>query len=87
MIGWGGSTFNPKLSDWNAAGALSYEIGLPRSGQWREVFNSDVYDHWVNPSVAGNGGGVQADGGPLHGFDHSVRVVIPANALIVLIPA
>src|SRR5262249_37302983 len=35
-----------------------YEIGFPSSGPWREVFNSDVYEHWVNPNVHGNGGGV-----------------------------
>jgi 1,4-alpha-glucan branching enzyme len=34
-----------------------YRIGLPAGGQWAEIFNSDVYDNWVNPIVAGNGGG------------------------------
>ena len=29
---------------------------------WQERFNSDVYDHLVNPHVAGNGGGVVAAG-------------------------
>jgi 1,4-alpha-glucan branching enzyme len=28
-------------------------LGFPIPGFWREVFNSDVYDHWVNPKVAG----------------------------------
>ena len=40
------------------------------------MFNSDVYDNWVNPWVAGNGSGVQANGGPLHGFAASASVVI-----------
>jgi 1,4-alpha-glucan branching enzyme len=30
-----------------------YAIGFPYSGAWAEVFNSDVYDNWVNPVVAG----------------------------------
>jgi 1,4-alpha-glucan branching enzyme len=34
----------------------SYAIGFPKAGRWREVFNSDVYDNWVNPIVVGNGG-------------------------------
>ena len=34
----------------------NYSIGFPYPGPWREVFNSDVYDNWVNPIVAGNGG-------------------------------
>ena len=41
---------------------------FPGPGRWREVFNSDVYDNWVNPIVAGNGGGVDANGPALHGL-------------------
>ncbi len=32
----------------------NYGIGFPSAGPWREVFNSDVYDNFVNPIVAGN---------------------------------
>ena len=46
---------------------FDYRIGFPGGGEWREVFNSDVYENWVNPNVAGNGGRVSADGPPLHG--------------------
>jgi 1,4-alpha-glucan branching enzyme len=61
----------------------SYAIGFPYPGPWTEVFNSDVYDNWVNPEVAGNGGGISASGGPLHGFQASANVVIPANGMVV----
>jgi 1,4-alpha-glucan branching enzyme len=61
-----------------------YALGLPASGRWIEVFNSDVYDHWVNPWLAGNGGGVVADGPGLHGLPASARIVIPANTVVVL---
>jgi 1,4-alpha-glucan branching enzyme len=61
-----------------------YRLGLPQPGLWLEVFNSDVYDNWVNPNVAGNGGGVSAGGHGLHGFAHSTNVVIPANGIVVL---
>jgi 1,4-alpha-glucan branching enzyme len=61
----------------------NYAIGFPLPGQWIEVFNSDVYDNWVNPIVAGNGGQIYADGPPLHGFQNSASVVIPANGLVV----
>jgi 1,4-alpha-glucan branching enzyme len=61
----------------------SYDLGFPFGGFWQEVFNSDVYDNWVNPWVAGNGGGVQANGPPMHGFLTSASVVIPANAIVV----
>jgi 1,4-alpha-glucan branching enzyme len=60
-----------------------YDLGFPASGFWKEVFNSDVYDNWVNPWVAGNGSGIQVDGGPLHGFATSASIVIPANAVVV----
>ncbi|XIA67620.1 alpha amylase C-terminal domain-containing protein [Bradyrhizobium sp. TZ2] len=56
---------------------FGYLLGLPRAGMWHEVFNSDVYDHWVNPIVAGNGGGVLAAGPPLHGMPTSVEMVSP----------
>ncbi|MBX9581185.1 MAG: alpha amylase C-terminal domain-containing protein [Gemmataceae bacterium] len=60
-----------------------YRIGFPGGGEWREVFNSDVYENWVNPHVAGNGGRVRADPSPLHGFDHSAGLVLPANSVLV----
>jgi 1,4-alpha-glucan branching enzyme len=61
----------------------NYQIGFPFGGTWLEVFNSDVYDNWVNPMVAGNGGSIQASGGPLHGFNASSSIVIPANGVVV----
>jgi len=61
----------------------NYSIGFPFAGPWREVFNSDVYDNWVNPIVAGNSGGISAFGPPLHGFPSSANIVIPANGLVV----
>ena len=60
-----------------------YQIGFPFGGQWLEVFNSDVYDNWVNPIVAGNGGAIEAAGAPLHGFSASSAIVIPANGFVV----
>jgi 1,4-alpha-glucan branching enzyme len=60
-----------------------YEIGLPLTGRWVERFNSDAYDHWVNPRVAGNGGGIDAVAKPMHGFSASASIVIPANSVLV----
>ncbi|MGO9230322.1 MAG: alpha amylase C-terminal domain-containing protein [Bryobacteraceae bacterium] len=61
----------------------SYDLGFPGSGQWLEVFNSDVYDNWVNPWVAGNGGAVWANSGGMHGLPASATIVIPANGILV----
>jgi 1,4-alpha-glucan branching enzyme len=66
-----------------------YQLGFPSAGHWVEIFNSDVYDSCnangvlVNPQVAGNNGGVNADGPPLHGLPASASVVIPANGVVV----
>jgi len=60
-----------------------YEIGFPIAGVWAERFNSDVYDHWVNPWVAGNGGSVRAVEKPMHGFAASAAIIIPANSVVV----
>lgn len=60
-----------------------YEIGFPIGGYWREVFNSDVYERWVNPGVAGNSGGVLANGPSRHGLAHSAALTLPANAILV----
>ncbi len=61
----------------------AYDIGFPGPGQWLEVFNSDVYDNWVNPWVAGNGGAIWANGGPMQGLPASSTIVIPANGILV----
>ncbi len=62
---------------------FGYGIGFPFGGRWTEAFNSDVYDGFVNPTVAGNGGSVTAGGGPLDGFGASAEIVIPANGFVV----
>jgi len=61
----------------------NYRIGFPGGGEWREVFNSDVYENWVNPGVTGNGGGGWADGDAMHGFDQSAALTLPANSVLV----
>jgi 1,4-alpha-glucan branching enzyme len=60
-----------------------YEIGFPGGGRWREVLNSDVYDHWVNPWTQGNGGAVDANGAGRHGLSNSAALTLPANSLLV----
>jgi 1,4-alpha-glucan branching enzyme len=61
----------------------SYRLGFPLPGHWHEVFNSDLYDHFANPWVQGNPGGVSTDGGPMHGMAQSAGITIPANSVLV----
>jgi len=68
------------LTNFNRYG---YRIGFSGGGSWREVFNSDVYDNWVNQQVIGNAGAVFADDIPMHGFRYSAALTLPANSLLV----
>ena len=67
----------------NEATLDGYRIDFPWSGVWREVFNSDAYDHLPNPWVVGNGGAVGADGPPGAMYPHTARVRIPANGVLI----
>ena len=67
----------------NESTYYNYRIGFPVAGRWLEVFNSDVYDNWVNPMVTGNGGAIEAIDEPTHGFAASCAIVIPANSVVV----
>lgn len=63
--------------------SYGYEIGFPGGGRWREVFNSDIYEDWVNPNREGNGGAVDANGPPRHGLPASAALTLPARSLLV----
>ncbi len=67
----------------NESTYFNYGLGFPKSGYWKEEINSDVYDNWVNPWVAGNGGGIEATGGGMHGLPFSARITIPANGILI----
>ncbi len=67
----------------NSSTLYGYELGFPGFGAWTESFNSDVYDHWVNPQARGNGGGVHAWGDPRHAMPTSAQITIPANSVLV----
>ena len=64
-----------------------YDLGFPRPGLWREVFNSDVYDSGFGLPVEGSGGRLDVTGPPRDGFAQSATVMIPANGLVVLAAA
>jgi len=59
-----------------------YRIGVPRSGLYRERFNSDARDY--GGSGLGNAGAVQAEAHPAHGHDHSLVLTLPPLATLML---
>jgi len=67
----------------NEASYQNYQLGFPVDGLWLEAFNSDVYDHWPNPMVAGNNGRITVQGGSMHGLPYSSAITIPANSVLV----
>ena len=62
---------------------FGYQLGFPQGGHWSELFNSDIYDNWVNPLAVGNYGGITASGGPMHNLPFSASITIPPRAILV----
>ncbi len=62
---------------------FDYALGFPSGGRWAELFNSDVYDNWVNPLLVGNGGAIDASGGPMHDLPASAAITIPPRSVLV----
>ncbi len=59
-----------------------YRLGLPRGGEWKEVFNSDASPY--AGSGMGNFGGRWADDMSWHGFGHSIQMTLPPLAAVFL---
>jgi 1,4-alpha-glucan branching enzyme len=62
----------------------NYRIGLPRSGIYREIINSD--SRFYGGSDLGNGGGVQAESSAHMGLAWSAVLTLPPLAGIALAP-
>ena len=59
-----------------------FELGLPRSGQWREIFNSDALEY--SGSGVGNAGVVTAIDEPWNHLPARARMTLPPLAVIFL---
>ena len=59
----------------------NYRIGVPGTGLWREVLNSDAKTY--GGSGQGNMGGVRATPVPSHGRSHSISVTLPPLGVVV----
>lgn len=60
-----------------------YRIGVPAASGWREVLNTDAAVY--GGSGMGNGGYVAAEAIPSHGWPHSISLVLPPLATLMLI--
>jgi len=61
-----------------------YRVGLPRSGRWREVLNTDAEIY--GGGGVGNPGGVLAEAMPWHEQSHSAAVDLPPLGVVWLTP-
>jgi 1,4-alpha-glucan branching enzyme len=59
-----------------------YRVGVPRSGSWREILNSD--SSYYGGSNVGNAGGVQTANIAAHGQSSSLELILPPLATIFL---
>ncbi len=62
---------------------LTYRVGLPQGGYWREVLNSDAAIY--GGSNLGNGGGVYVEDTPSHGQPVSAVLVLPPLATVIFV--
>ena len=58
----------------------NYRIGAPCDGYWREVLNSDAAAY--GGSGMGNGGGIVAEGVPMHGRRYSLKITLPPLSVV-----
>ena len=74
--------FTVMVTNFTPVPRLDYRIGVPDGGRYREILNSDseVY----GGSNIGNGGGVDAETRPMHGFNHSISLVVPPLGFVLL---
>ena len=59
---------------------VSYRVGVPTGGYWRELLNSDAREY--GGSGMGNLGGVTADFIPIHGRPCSLNITLPPLAAL-----
>jgi 1,4-alpha-glucan branching enzyme len=71
------------VASFNESTLGAYPVDMPWPGAWVEVFNSDFYDHFPNPWVAGNAGAVHAEAAAGRTYPYAARVKIPANGAVI----
>jgi 1,4-alpha-glucan branching enzyme len=74
--------FSLAVVNFTPVARTDYVVGVPDTGWYREVLNSDAGIY--GGGNVGNGGGVPADGPPAHGLPQSIRLTIPPLGFLLL---
>ncbi|HEV8397499.1 MAG TPA: 1,4-alpha-glucan branching protein GlgB [Vicinamibacterales bacterium] len=77
-----GADFIVAVANFTPVPRTGYVVGVPATGSYREVLNSDASIY--GGTDVGNGGAVAADGPPAHGFDVSLRLTVPPLGFLLL---
>jgi 1,4-alpha-glucan branching enzyme len=87
FVRWGTGDAKPVVVIANLAPVPreGYRVGLPRSGPWTEVLNTDA--GLYGGSNVGNMGGVEAEAQPWHDQQFSAAVTLPPLGVVWLVPA
>jgi 1,4-alpha-glucan branching enzyme len=87
FVRWGDGDSKPVvvIANLSPVPRENYRVGLPRSGAWTEVLNSDAGVY--GGANVGNMGGVAADPQPWHNQPFSAGVTIPPLGVVWLVPA
>ncbi len=70
------------VCNFTPAPQYEYRLGVPHEGAWTEALNSDASGY--GGSNVRNGGAIQADAIPSHGFPFSLSLTLPPLATLIL---
>ena len=70
------------ISNFTPVPRYNYRIGLPESGYYAELINTDSNNYWG--SGIGNAGGVHTDDVPWHDQPYSANFTVPPLSTLIL---
>src|SRR3954451_23041577 len=87
FVRWGDGDSKPVVAIANNSPVPreGYRVGLPRSGEWTEVINTDAEVY--GGSNTGNMGAVQSEAQPWHDQPFSAGVTLPPLGVVWLVPS
>jgi len=76
------SDFTVQVASFTPVPRPGYRVGVPEPGFYREILNSD--GEMYGGSNVGNGGGIESELIPMHGFEQSICLSVPPLGFVML---